>query len=254
MSRSTSPNPSRRNYDTFQHVKDLLEISFAHYFPGSIDPDDPSIRENLKKELSAASGFADTTIDDLLSPLMLLLTKFVQHDVSSRKRTRQWLVPPDMERETPLEGRPDMLGRCIRLLGSVYFSRLKDSVGELLFAMCDSDAGLLSAMLGYGNVAGFLFNKGIMSAPPPPAAGSGFIEEGYDEITFTETKEGAPINPITGTATKPKAKDDEPELTEEEKEREMEKLFVLFDRLEKSGAVPKEQNPVRKAIEKSMQH
>jgi hypothetical protein len=30
-------------------------------------------------------------------------------------------------------------------------------------------------------------------------------------------------------------------------------LFVLFDRLEKSGAMPKEQNPVRKAIEKSMQ-
>ncbi len=39
-------------------------------------------------------------------------------------------------------------------------------------------------------------------------------------------------------------------MTEEEKEREAEKLFVLFDRLEKSGAIPKESNPIRQAIQK----
>lgn len=37
-------------------------------------------------------------------------------------------------------------------------------------------------------------------------------------------------------------------MTDEEKEREAEKLFVLFDRLEKSGALPASQNPIRKAI------
>jgi hypothetical protein len=42
----------------------------------------------------------------------------------------------------------------------VYYARLKDAVAELVFAMCDSDA----ALLGYGNVTGFLFNQ------PPPAA------------------------------------------------------------------------------------
>jgi len=34
-------------------------------------------------------------------------------------------------------------------------------------------------------------------------------------------------------------------MTDEEKEREAEKLFVLFDRLEKTGMV---RNPIRKAI------
>ena len=36
----------------------------------------------------------------------------------------------------------------------------------------------------------------------------------------------------------------------EEKEREAEKLFVLFDRLEKTGAIPKESNPIRQAIQR----
>ena len=34
-------------------------------------------------------------------------------------------------------------------------------------------------------------------------------------------------------------------MTDEEKEREAEKLFVLFERLEKSGAM---ENPLRKAL------
>jgi len=42
-------------------------------------------------------------------------------------------------------------------------------------------------------------------------------------------------------------------MTPEEKEREMEKLFVLFDRLEKTGSLPPDQNPMRKIIQKSME-
>jgi hypothetical protein len=38
-------------------------------------------------------------------------------------------------------------------------------------------------------------------------------------------------------------------MTEEEKEREAEKLFVLFDRLERTGVLPPSQNPYRKAIQ-----
>ena len=98
----------------------------------------------------------------------------------------------------------------------------------------------LASYVGYGNVAGFLFNKGILSAPPPRAAGS--AQPGAPDTT----PDGTPINPITGVAQK--QVDDGPEMTEEEKEREAEKLFVLFDRLEKSGALPPSQNPIRKAI------
>jgi len=130
-------------------------------------------------------------------------------------------------------------------MSCVYFARTKDTVGELLFTICDSDrksflsqsfavcnisllASLLAGQVGYGNCAGFLFNKGIMA---PPAG-----------VTDAE---GTTVNPITGIRDTDKP-DPLEEMTEEEKEREAEKLFVLFDRLEKRGMAV---NPIRKAIE-----
>lgn len=99
-------------------------------------------------------------------------------------------------------------------------------------------ASNLSTLVGYGNVAGYLFNKGILSAPPAPSGSSD------TDVTASVDED---INPITGTKYKPKP--DLPEMTEEEKEREVEKLLWLFDRLEKTGAMPADQNPIRKAIQ-----
>jgi hypothetical protein len=98
-------------------------------------------------------------------------------------------------------------------------------------------ASTLCALVGYGNVAGFLFHKGILSAPAPPPSGSSDLPESTQGL-----------DPITGIRARPKA--ELPEMTDEEKEREMDKLFVLFDRLEKSGALPPDQNPMRKAIQR----
>lgn len=98
-------------------------------------------------------------------------------------------------------------------------------------------ATTLCALVGYGNVAGFLFHKGIFAAPSAEGSSS----------APTTTADGTPINPITGVAEREKPS--MPDMSDEEKEREMEKLFVLFDRLEKTGALPKDQNPIRKAIQ-----
>ena len=252
LSRSSSPHPSSPAVDVLQRAHDLLDISLGHYMPDTIDPDDISVRSKCMKE-------TDQPFDDIMTPLVVLLTKLCQADEGSRGRMRQWILPEDLDRTSPLEGRADLLGRLLRLLSSVHHAKLKNAVGEMLYAICDSDgafadyvlsdspdivvaliAGTLAAYVGYGNVAGFLFNKGIMSAPPPPAGSSGASAP-------TTTTTGVPINPITGVAEKPSEPID---MTDEEKEREAEKLFVLFDRLEKSGAIPKESNPIRQAIAK----
>ncbi|KAJ6570278.1 guanine nucleotide exchange factor [Mycena vulgaris] len=248
LSRSPSPIPPsapKAPADTLLRAHSLLEVAFSHYFPDAVDPDDPSVRELVKAEAAAGAG-ADS-LDDELAPLVVLITRLCIADEPSRTRTRDWLCPADLDRSAAagtLESRADLLGRCLRLLGSVYHARLKDSVGEMLFAMCDSDAATLSTLLGYGNVAGFLFNKGIMTAPPPPAASTSAGASAGVAAAAAEH-----INPITGTAQEARAP--EPEMTDEEKEREMEKLFVLFDRLERTGALPASQNPMRRAIEKA---
>lgn len=218
---SSRPSSPRRSpppvHDSLLRAHDLLEVSFSHYLPGAVDPDDASVRERVRKE-------GDHTLDDIMSPLVALVTRFCVDDEASRVRMREWVIPRDLDRTAPLEGRADMLGRCLRLLSSVYHPRLKDAVGEMLYAICDSDAGVLASQVGYGNVAGFLYNKGIMSAPPRPASST----------APTTAPTGEPINPITGTV---HVEHPEPEMTEEEKQQEMEKLMTLFERLEKTGTV-----------------
>jgi hypothetical protein len=79
------------------------------------------------------------SLDEILSPLVVLISRLCQADETCRVRVRQWIVPDDLDRSSALEARSDLLGRCLRLLGSVYNCRLKDSVGEMLFAMSDSN-------------------------------------------------------------------------------------------------------------------
>jgi len=225
-----------------------LDVSLAYYLPGDIDPDDTTVREKCKKE-------GETNLDDILTPLVVLITRICLGDEDSRARLREWVLPHDLDRTVALESRSDFLGRCLRILPCVYHGRLKDAVGEMFYAMCDSDgkpcptfqwsisltsnpAGLLSAQVGYGNVAGFLFNKGVFN-PPSQSSGASITE------VPTAAEDGTPINPITGIAQKPSSV---PDMTDEEKEAEAEKLFVLFDRLEKSGSIQPSQNPIRQAV------
>ncbi|KAJ7715069.1 guanine nucleotide exchange factor [Mycena metata] len=254
LSRSSSPVPptassggtngaNKLPADTLLRAHALLEVAFAHYFPDATEADDPAVRELARAEAGPNAG--PDALDDELSPLVVLITRLCVADEGSRLRTRDWVCPPDLDRSAAagaLEGRPDLLGRCLRLLGSVYHARLKDSVGEMLFVICDSDATTMSTLFGYGNVAGFLFNKGIMNAPPPPSSSS-TTPAGLAAAAAEH------INPITGTAQE--AREPVPEMTDEEKEREMEKLFVVFDRLERRGEIAPESNPIRQAIRKA---
>lgn len=132
LSRSPSPLPSHAHTDVVLRAYDLLDVSLSHYIPGTIDPDDPSVIERCKEE-------SDGTLDDLLSPLVVLMTRLCAADEPSRIRVREWLIPADIDRTQLLETRSDLLGRCLRILPSVHHTRLKDAVGEMLFAMCDSD-------------------------------------------------------------------------------------------------------------------
>lgn len=58
------------------------------------------------------------------------------------------------------------------------------------------------------------------------------------------------INPITGQYVSEEKVPDLKDMTDEEKEREAERLFVLFERLKKTGIVDVE-NPIAKAMRES---
>lgn len=139
LSRSSSPIPSPTppNHDTLQHAYGLLDVSLSHYFPGTVEPDDASVRATAQTE-------SESTLDELLAPLMMLLLKLITGDTGARDRMREWLLPSNLDRTVVLESRADTLGRLLRLLTSVYHTRLNSISGELLYALCNHDGTLLS--------------------------------------------------------------------------------------------------------------
>ncbi|CAE6508954.1 unnamed protein product [Rhizoctonia solani] len=210
-----SPPPTG---DSSLRALSILQSILALHLPGNSDPDDSAIRN--------ASKAKGVSLDEFASPVAALLTRLVGGDESARAKVAAVVLPPDMDRSSALEKRDDFLGRCIRLMTSVYYPTLKDTIGEMLFVLCGSDGQALSAAIGYGNAAGYLYNKGIM-APPPASSG------------------GDDVNPITGTRETPSGPSLS-EMTDEEKQREAEKLFVLFDRMERMGMA---KNPIREAFQ-----
>jgi hypothetical protein len=131
LSRAPSPTaPS--NFDIVQRVHDLLDVSTSHYLPGAIDPDDHSVSEICKAE-------GESSLDDILAPLVMLMTRLALADDGAKVKIRELLLPADIDRTRSLESREDLLGRCLRLLASIHHARLKDGIGEMLFAICDSD-------------------------------------------------------------------------------------------------------------------
>ncbi|KAG6824030.1 hypothetical protein H0H92_008229 [Tricholoma furcatifolium] len=82
--RSLSRSPPTTNTTTptnvVQRTYDLVDTALAHFFPDAVDVDEQSVRDCAKWESP------DNTLDDLLSPIVVLLTRICATDEASRVR------------------------------------------------------------------------------------------------------------------------------------------------------------------------
>ena len=146
------------------------------------------------------------------------------------------LLPTSEDRTQPL-GRTDSLpSQLLRLSNAPSATNLKEAISGLLFELSDKDALTFIRNVGYGYAAGFLLSHRI--AIPPAAAQDG-------NLAAVEV-DGQEVNPITGQRRDMESVDTGPPMTEEEREREAERLFVLFERLRATGVV-NVANPVQQA-------
>ncbi|TKX26680.1 hypothetical protein C1H76_1212 [Elsinoe australis] len=150
------------------------------------------------------------------------------------------LLPTEESRDQPLGKDATLPSRLIRAAASPTTSALRDIVSALLFALSDSSARTLIRNIGYGYAVGILAHLGV-------EVGAGDMTGAEGEAT------GVDINPITGQrrdkeADLEKVQREIDSMTEEEKEREAERLFVLFERLKATGVVDVK-NPVEVARE-----
>ena len=157
---------------------------------------------------------------------------------------RALLLPSDAERAQPLGTSDSTASFLLRLSTSPAAPNIRESVSSLLFELSDSDATTFVRNVGYGFASGYLMTHNI------PVPSSTLDPSGAEDLgeKVTTTVDGQEINPITGQRRDMEPVDALPEMTDEEKEREAEKLFVLFERLKATGVVDVV-NPVERRFE-----
>ncbi len=187
-------------------------------------------------------------------PLLTLLRKIYASTTPIHKQhIESLLLPQQSDRDLPLGQSDTLPSRVLRLSASPTAPKLRESISGLLFELSNHDATTFVKNVGYGYAAGFLLSHGIampessMKAPRHVGRGG----EGGGEAA-EEGAEDELVNPITGQKLSKEEEarvDAGPEMSEEEKEREAERLFVLFERLRATGVVSVD-NPVREAVER----
>ncbi|KAJ2807549.1 hypothetical protein H4R21_000434 [Coemansia helicoidea] len=187
-----------------------------------------------------AASLADT-IDRYqfeFPPLAMAVARLVTDHARVRERLFLQVYPDNTVDYTVLpEERGGLSAKLVRLMRIPQGGLLPTAAGDLLLALLGHDIKGFVMAVGYGNAAGYMVARGI----PIP-------QDIVDQVR-SSVGASAMVDPVTGRRLD--RADVERELaamTDEEKEREAERLFVLFERLNKTGVV-KVANPVRVAAE-----
>lgn len=174
--------------------------------------------------------YDENDLEQVVTPLVSVLRSIHESAPEAvRKFIRSKLLPTKEDREDVLGRGETLASRFLRNSTNAVAPQLRDAISHTLFEMSDKDASIFVENVGYGYASGFLFQNNI--PVPENAVGDGIGDS------------DRPVNPITGQFLDQETGPDLPEMTEEEKEREAERLFVLFERLKKTGIIDV-QNPV----------
>lgn len=168
----------------------------------------------------AVSFYRPEELEEKAVPLLHSL--IVVHEIApdGPRKYMQWLLlPEDNDRSLPI-GRSDTLASKLLQLSTTPYPNLKTGISELMFVLSGKDAENLTRRIGYGFAAGFLASRGMEI---PQTAGEAFATNNTNGLD-------SEVNPITGQRWTAEPKDTGPPMTDEEKEREAERLFVLFER------------------------
>lgn len=182
-------------------------------------------------------------LDEAAATLITLIRRLYEIASPQMQSWIRWLLlPNDQDREQPLGKGETLSARLLQLSTSPNVPNLRENISSLLFELSDKDASKFVKNIGYGFAAGFLMNNKI-EVPANAAEASSSARDG-------DAEGGADVNPITGQrwSAEERQRANLPEMTEEEKEREAERLFVLFERLRATGVVDIK-NPVQQAVD-----
>ncbi|KAJ1956762.1 hypothetical protein EC988_001177 [Linderina pennispora] len=171
-----------------------------------------------------------------VAPIVLVLLRVITENPEARTRIFNDIYPQGADYTQLPEDRPGTSSKLVRIMKSPQGGVLPSAVGDLLYFLWQRDARQFVMAVGYGNAAGYMLARGIEIPTDLMNKGG---SDAKDRV----------IDPVTGKYLGSDGIAKElAEMTDEEKEREAERLFVLFERLNKTGII-KVENPVRAAYE-----
>lgn len=188
---------------------------------------------------TATRSQTESELDQAAMPLCTLIRLlFRSASPQIKLSVQRRLLPDDRDRSKPLGQGDSLASRLLRMSNSPHLPTLGDNISALLFELSDRDASRFINNVGYGFASGFLMKQNIQ------------IPSDAMQTSSEEVEEGELVNPITGQklSAEDRALPSAGQMTEEEKEREAERLFVLFERLRATGVVDVK-NPVQEAID-----
>lgn len=164
---------------------------------------------------------ADIATEATLVPAIALLREVYEHAPRSIQHfMQQRLLPNDRERTKPLGKGDSLAARLLRLSSSGGSEMGNESVSNLLFELSDKDSAKFVDNIGLGYASGFLHDHGL-SVPRP----------GVQTSERNKQSGSTPkVNFVTGQNLADEPDVHEPEMTEDEKMQEAERLFVLLER------------------------
>lgn len=179
----------------------------------------------------STESYPESELDTALSPLLTLLRSlYAVSPAETKKYLQEALLPSEEDRAEVLGKGKSLPSRLLRLTNNPATPTLRDLVSGLLFELSDKDATTFVQNIGYGLASGFLFQHKI---PIPDHLTGGASSSQTKSPNGIQEK----VNPITGQFLDKEDDVPEVEMTQEEKEREAERLFVLFERYVRSSCM-----------------
>ncbi|KAF7215093.1 chaperone Ric-8A isoform X1 [Nothobranchius furzeri] len=181
--------------------------------------------------------FMETRLDrrhrlkETLLPSLNLLTESARIHRETRKFLRSKVLPPLRDVKNRPEVGNTLRNKIVRLMTHID-TDVKNCAAELLFVLCKESVPRFIKYTGYGNAAGLLAARGLLTG----GRDSGIYSEDEESETEEYKEAKAHINPITGVV-----QDEQPDpmegMTEEQKEHEAMKLINMFDKLSRTNVI-----------------
>ncbi|XP_069328000.1 synembryn-A isoform X2 [Eulemur rufifrons] len=176
-------------------------------------------------------------LKESVAPVLSVLTECARRHRPARKflKAQGQLPPQVLPPLRDVKTRPEvgelLRNKLVRLMTHLD-TDVKRVAAEFLFVLCSESVPRFIKYTGYGNAAGLLAARGLMSGGRPEGQYS--EDEDTDTDEYKEAK--ASINPVTGRVEE-KLPNPMEGMTEEQKEHEAMKLVNMFDKLSRHRVI-----------------